>query len=78
MLGFTNLHYSDLYKRLIYSKGGVYNYTQLGYSCYMDAIFKEMPVFDKYREDYLSDDEYRKLQEKLLEHPTAGAVVNRR
>jgi hypothetical protein len=41
----------------------------------MDAIFKEMPVFDKYREYYLSDDEYRKLQEKLLENPTTGAVI---
>jgi len=41
----------------------------------MDAIFKEMPAFDRNREGYLSDDDYRELQEALLKNPKVGAVI---
>jgi hypothetical protein len=41
----------------------------------MKLIFVELPAFRRYREDYLGDDEYRKLQQELLAHPTAGDVI---
>ncbi|CAH2805481.1 MAG: RelE-like translational repressor toxin [uncultured Caballeronia sp.] len=39
----------------------------------MKLTFIELPVFSRYWEDYL--DEYRRLQEELLAHPTAGDVI---
>jgi hypothetical protein len=41
----------------------------------MKLIFVELPAFRRYREDYLDDDEYRKLQQELLVRPTAGDVI---
>ena len=41
----------------------------------MKLTFVELPAFSRYREDYLDDDEYRKLQAELLAHPTAGDVI---
>ena len=41
----------------------------------MKALFKEMPVFAKFRADYLSDEAFRGLQNALLEHPQAGDVI---
>lgn len=41
----------------------------------MQATFVELPSFEKYRADYLSDDEYRLLQEELLRNPEAGDVI---
>jgi len=41
----------------------------------MDATFVELPPFEKYREDYLSDDAYRELQLLLIENPKAGDVI---
>jgi len=41
----------------------------------MKLTFIELPVFSRFREDYLDDDEYRKLQAELLIHPTAGDVI---
>jgi len=38
----------------------------------MKAVFKEMSVFSKYREQYLSDDQFRALQLFLLDSPEAG------
>jgi hypothetical protein len=34
-----------------------------------------LPAFSRYREDYLDDDEYRRLQADLLARPTAGDVI---
>ncbi len=39
------------------------------------SIFIELPAFSRYREDYLDDDEYRRLQAELLARPTAGDVI---
>jgi hypothetical protein len=44
----------------------------------MKLTFVELPAFSRYREDYLDDDEYRKLQAELLAHPTAGDVLKAR
>ena len=41
----------------------------------MKATFKELPSFEKSREDYLSDEEYRWLQILLMNNPRAGDVI---
>jgi len=41
----------------------------------MDATFIELPPFERLREHYLSDDEYRALQYTLLAQPDAGDVI---
>ncbi len=41
----------------------------------MKLIFIELPAFSRYREDYLDDDDYRKLQAELLARPTSGSVI---
>lgn len=43
--------------------------------CPMQATFVELPPFEKYRAGYLSDDEYRLLQEEMLRNPEAGDVI---
>jgi hypothetical protein len=39
------------------------------------AVFVELPSFNKYRSDYLVDDEYQSLQRSLLESPSMGDVI---
>ncbi|WP_426399568.1 toxin [Ralstonia sp. R-29] len=41
----------------------------------MEATFIELPPFQRLREHYLSDDEYRALQYTLLAQPNAGDVI---
>ncbi len=41
----------------------------------MKALFKELPAFARHRADYLADDEFRDLQNALMENPCAGAVI---
>jgi len=41
----------------------------------MDAIFIELPIFSKLRENYLDDDGYRELQILLIQNPIAGDVI---
>ncbi|PHS20418.1 MAG: toxin HigB-2 [Kangiella sp.] len=41
----------------------------------MKGIFVESPIFDKYRQNYLNDDEYRHFQSELLSNPKVGAVI---
>jgi hypothetical protein len=38
-------------------------------------VFVETSLFSKLRGHYLSDDEYRLLQNHLIEHPDAGDVI---
>lgn len=38
-------------------------------------VFVETSLFSKLLGDYLSDDEYRRLQSHLIEHPDAGAII---
>lgn len=40
-------------------------------------VFVETSIFSKLLPDYLSDDEYRGLQNLLIERPDAGAVIQR-
>lgn len=41
----------------------------------MKGVFVESKVFDKYRQKYLTDDEYRILQIELLLNPKAADVI---
>ncbi|MBT4286745.1 MAG: type II toxin-antitoxin system RelE/ParE family toxin [Deltaproteobacteria bacterium] len=41
----------------------------------MKAIFVESVIFEKLRESYLSDDEFRDLQLILLANPKSGAII---
>jgi hypothetical protein len=41
----------------------------------MKALFIELPPFERYRQNYLRDDEYRNLQNFLLLTPKAGDVI---
>lgn len=37
--------------------------------------FVELPPFERYRKDYLDDDEYQQLQAMLLQNPEVGDVI---
>lgn len=41
----------------------------------MKLTFIELSFFEKFRADYLTDDEYRALQNELLENPTKGDLI---
>jgi hypothetical protein len=41
----------------------------------MQAIFLELPPFERVRQDYLDDEGYRKFQQFLLANPLAGDLI---
>lgn len=41
----------------------------------MRLVFYETPVFSRLRPDYLHDEEYRRLQQVLMHHPTVGEMM---
>ena len=41
----------------------------------MQAAFVELPPFARTRNDYMDDEAYRRLQLKLMDNLTAGAVI---
>ena len=41
----------------------------------MQAVFVELPAFDRHRADYLDDDAFRRLQNLLMKHPEAGDPI---
>jgi len=41
----------------------------------MQAVFVELPVFERHRAEYLDDEGFRALQNSLLKNPTAGEVI---
>ena len=41
----------------------------------MKAIFVELPVFARYRPEYLDDEGFRDLQNSLMANPEAGDVI---
>lgn len=41
----------------------------------MESLFVESNIFEKYREHYLSDDEYRLFQAELMSNPKQGDVI---
>ena len=42
----------------------------------MKAVFVELPPFERYREDYLDDDAFLRLQRLLMLNPEAGALIS--
>ena len=42
----------------------------------MKALFVELPAFQRYRQEYLSDEAYRGLQNEMLKAPEAGDVIS--
>lgn len=41
----------------------------------MKAVFVELPAFERYRPDYLDDENFRSLQHSLMKSPEAGDVI---
>lgn len=41
----------------------------------MDALFVELPPFERYRSEYLDDASFRTLQLLLMRNPEAGDVI---
>ena len=41
----------------------------------MKAIFIELPPFERLRQDYLTDENFRDLQNALMENPETGDVI---
>lgn len=41
----------------------------------MRAVFVELPAFERHRPEYLDDDEFRALQNFLMNHPGAGDPI---
>lgn len=41
----------------------------------MKALFIELPAFERYRQDYLNDQEFRDFQNLLMENPEAGDII---
>ncbi|MGE7960019.1 toxin [Pseudomonas sp. NPDC089530] len=41
----------------------------------MDALFIELPPFQRHRQDYLDDELFRSLQLELLKNPEAGDLI---
>jgi hypothetical protein len=41
----------------------------------MKALFVELPAFQRFRQEYLSDEAYRGLQNEMLKAPEAGDVI---
>jgi hypothetical protein len=41
----------------------------------MKAVFIELPAFERHRSRYLDDEGFRLMQDSLMAHPEAGAVI---
>ncbi|HFF5731057.1 TPA: type II toxin-antitoxin system RelE/ParE family toxin, partial [Vibrio cholerae O1] len=41
----------------------------------MKSVFVESTIFEKYRDEYLSDEEYRLFQAELMLNPKLGDVI---
>jgi hypothetical protein len=41
----------------------------------MKAVFIELPAFEKWRREYLTDDQFREFQLQLMANPEAGDVI---
>ncbi|EFA7915456.1 toxin, partial [Escherichia coli] len=41
----------------------------------MEALFVELPPFERHRAEYFTDDEFREFQQMLLKNPLCGDVI---
>jgi hypothetical protein len=44
----------------------------------VNAVFVELPTFERHRGKYLDDDGFRALQSLLMKHPEAGDPIRTR
>ena len=51
------------------------NYTHFTYNLAMKALFVELPAFARFRADYLDDEDFRALQNELMQNPETGDVI---
>lgn len=49
--------------------------TLLAYTLRMKSVFVESTIFEKYRNEYLSDEEFRLFQAELMSNPKQGDVI---
>lgn len=49
--------------------------TRIAYTLIMECIFVESKIFEKYRVDHLSNEEFRLFQAELMSNPKQGDVV---
>jgi mRNA-degrading endonuclease RelE of RelBE toxin-antitoxin system len=50
-------------------------YTLIAYTLFMKYIFVESKIFEKYRDNHLSDEEFRLFQAELMSNPKQGDVI---
>lgn len=50
-------------------------YTLIAYTHPMKSVFVESTIFEKHRDEYLSDEEYRLFQAELMLNPKLGDVI---
>jgi hypothetical protein len=41
----------------------------------MNAVFIELPAFERYRQEYFDDDGFRCLQDTLMANPESGDLI---
>jgi len=56
------------------TQGGWATKLYAGYVQSMDALFIELPAFERHRKDYLSDELFHGFQQALMKNPEAGDV----
>lgn len=49
--------------------------TLIAYTWLVRSVFVESTIFEKYRSEYLGDDEFRLLQAELMSNPKQGDVI---
>ena len=42
----------------------------------MKAVFIELPAFERWRPKYLSDEQFRDLQQMMMDNPEVGEVIS--
>lgn len=50
-------------------------HTLIAYTLLMKSVFVESTIFEKYRNEYLSDEEFRLFQAELMSNPKQGDVI---
>jgi len=50
-------------------------YTLTAYTLSMECIFVESKIFEKYRDEHLSDEDFRLFQAELMSNPKQGNVI---
>ena len=68
-------HPDELHLAVVRHTHRLYYYTQSAYSGDLRALFIELPAFERLRNEYLDDEGLRAMQNALMDHPSAGDVI---